>query len=150
MVQQPHSNSAELEATPGMCHHCFDVLIEALKTKDAGVNKRSSIPPFASNLSDASVECPLFVTWSKQVRGDNWQLRGCIGTLSPRLLVTSVGEYALISALRDRRFNPIALSELPALRVSVSLLVNYEECQNVYDWTLGIHGILIKLPFCSR
>jgi uncharacterized protein (TIGR00296 family) len=50
----------------------------------------------------------------------------------------------LISALRDRRFNPVSLAECPQLRVSVSLLVQYEECEHCHDWTVGIHGIMIS------
>lgn len=78
----------------------------------------SSIPPTA--------ECPLFVTWDKRKvhsRSEDFRLRGCIGTLSPRPLSTSITEYALTSALRDRRFDPIKLHEVPYLRVAISLLV---------------------------
>ena len=144
------AQSQELQALPAMCYHCFDVLIDALqKQKSNSPNgKRSKInadvPEFSYQLADASVECPLFVTWEKKKRDDSYHLRGCIGTLSPKLLVTSVGDYALISAFKDRRFNPISLSELSSLRVAVSLLVKYEECKDVFDWTVGIHGILIK------
>jgi uncharacterized protein (TIGR00296 family) len=74
----------------------------------------------------------------------DWQLRGCIGTLSPRRVTVAIGEYALIAALNDRRFAPIVRSELHLLRVSVSLLTNYEECTNVFDWIVGTHGITIQ------
>lgn len=73
----------------------------------------------------------------------SYQLRGCIGTLGPRKIVDAVGEYAIIAALKDRRFRPITLTELPLLRVSVSLLVQYESCQDAYDWIVGVHGIII-------
>jgi uncharacterized protein (TIGR00296 family) len=129
-----------------MCYYCFEVLIDSLQ-KSGKNGSNSSIPAFAHQLADASVECPLFVTWENRTR-EHYQLRGCIGTLSPKLLATSVGEYALISALKDRRFNPIVLAELPELRVAVSLLVKYEVCTNVFDWTVGVHGILIK--FCLQ
>lgn len=72
-----------------------------------------------------------------------FELRGCIGTLSPRPLISAVKEYALTSAFRDRRFDPIRKHELPHLRVAVSLLVNYEECSHCYDWIVGTHGIII-------
>lgn len=136
-------NSTELQVTPSMCYYCFEVLIDSLQKSGKHGSKRS-IPAFAQQLADASVECPLFVTWENRKR-EHYHLRGCIGTLSPRLLATSVGEYALISALKDRRFNPIVLAEVPELRVAVSLLVKYEVCANVFDWTVGVHGILIKL-----
>lgn len=158
--------SGELFATPSMCYHCFDVLIDTLTNNNKSNNthnnnttssrRRSNDPPeFSKHLVDKSVECPLFVTWEKK-RGRNndsnasWQLRGCIGTLSPRQLIPGIGEYALTAALRDRRFHPIALSELPSLRVAVSLLVKYEVCRNVYDWTVGVHGILIKFTISHQ
>ncbi|CAJ1946271.1 unnamed protein product [Cylindrotheca closterium] len=128
-----------LQATPEMCYYCFEVLIGAL------VENRTPgrLPGFVNDLPDRLVECPLFVTWEK-MHNRTWQLRGCIGTLSPRRLDSSVGEYALTSALRDRRFHPIKKSEIRSLRVGVSLLIDYEVCRDVYDWTVGVHGILIK------
>ena len=163
----------ELMATAAMCHHCFDVLIDALQNPKQhnhhhnhnNHNKRNNLatstPTFVTELDDVSIECPLFVTWDKQKdppkkrrhnhnqedtnnKNITWNLRGCIGTLSPRLLTTSIGEYALISALRDRRFHPVSLNEVSSLRVCVSLLLKYELCNNVYDWIVGIHGITIK------
>jgi AMME syndrome candidate gene 1 protein len=148
-----------LAATLSMCYHCFDTLIEKLQRgsphKDGNAKPAgdaTAIPNFVDELQDASVECPIFVTWEKRknnVVGTNhddstWQLRGCIGTLGPRLLATAVGEFALTSALRDHRFNPVQILEVSSLRVSVSLLVDYEECKDVYDWSIGVHGILIK------
>ena len=53
-------------------------------------------------------------------------------------------EFALSSALNDRRFKPITLGDLPSLRVGVSLLVDYETCSNCYDWVVGTHGIFLE------
>jgi len=154
----------ELRATPEMCHYCFDLLVTELQpsfhgttanhTTDGNSNgemrKQASfvetLPPSAS--------CPLFVTWDKRRRpltahssGEEeelFDLRGCIGTLAPRPLHTAVKEYALTSAFRDRRFNPIDWTEVPELRVAVSLLVKYEACSHCHDWVVGTHGIIIK------
>jgi uncharacterized protein (TIGR00296 family) len=90
-----------------------------------------------------SASTPLFITWEKQ-RRNAYVLRGCIGTLAPRPLSSAIGEYALTAALRDRRFEPIDSQEISELRVAVSLLVQYEECNHVHDWEVGLHGILIK------
>eukprot|EP00577_Skeletonema_sp_RCC1716_P020880 CAMPEP_0113385428 /NCGR_PEP_ID=MMETSP0013_2-20120614/7461_1 /TAXON_ID=2843 ORGANISM="Skeletonema costatum, Strain 1716" /NCGR_SAMPLE_ID=MMETSP0013_2 /ASSEMBLY_ACC=CAM_ASM_000158 /LENGTH=305 /DNA_ID=CAMNT_0000268183 /DNA_START=65 /DNA_END=982 /DNA_ORIENTATION=- /assembly_acc=CAM_ASM_000158 len=73
-----------------------------------------------------------------------YELRGCIGTLAPRHLQHALSEFAITSALHDQRFDPISLHELPLLRVGVSLLVKYEECQDCLDWIVGVHGIIIK------
>jgi AMMECR1 domain-containing protein len=73
------------------------------------------------------------VTWEKQSGNGNYVLRGCIGTLSPCRL-DLLKTYAFDSALHDDRFSPIVASELPSLQCSVSLLVNYEVCQHIFDW----------------
>ena len=137
-----------------MCHHCFDTLLAELKEHKTSPS-RYSIPDFVHALPNQTIECPLFVTWdtkkkkkkrSKRAGDDDnaFELRGCIGTLSPKPLVSSIGEYALISALNDRRFHPVSLLEIPHLRVGVSLLVRYEECKDCHDWNVGIHGIMIR------
>jgi len=97
----------------------------------------------------SDIRCPLFITWDKMRHTHDdevhsFALRGCIGTLSAQPLRTALREYALTSAFRDRRFNPISPDEVPLLRVSVSLLVNYEDCEHCHDWEVGRHGILIK------
>ena len=74
----------------------------------------------------------------------DYDLRGCIGTLAPKSLKYALSEFAITSALHDTRFAPIPLSELPYLRVGVSLLVKYEVCEHCLDWQVGVHGIIIK------
>mmetsp|Transcript_34862 Transcript_34862/g.80623 ORF Transcript_34862/g.80623 Transcript_34862/m.80623 type:complete len:177 (-) Transcript_34862:61-591(-) len=110
-------------------------------------------PPKDYYWSTTEIECPLFVTWEKiQKRGKvpppssglrslgsslfgeggsrlqkeetRYELRGCIGTLSPQRLTEALKDYAITSALHDRRFKPISERELLDLRVSVSLLVS--------------------------
>ena len=140
-----------------MCFYCFDTLIEALEKQErtaAGRKGRRHVEVFAPDLPHAAVECPLFVTWDKSTAPTSahprWQLRGCIGTLGPRRVVDAIGDYALIAALKDKRFQPIQLSELAFLRVAVSLLVNYEPCEDAYDWTVGVHGIMIDFVVDGR
>jgi uncharacterized protein (TIGR00296 family) len=134
-----------------MCVHCFDVVIHELLSSSSTIDMTNmdslleSIPP--------STQCPLFVTFDIKTNNSNdnnnnndidaYHLRGCIGTLSPRELRPSIGEYAKISAFRDHRFNPISIQEVPSLRVAVSLLVDYEECNHCHDWNVGVHGIII-------
>jgi uncharacterized protein (TIGR00296 family) len=149
-----------LTASDDMCLHCFDVLLKyILKEK-----MTSSNLDFMHKVSPETA-CPLFVTWEIYIinsarksnicdtntshkgmddANEQYALRGCIGSLSPRMLKSALGEYAITSAFRDRRFQPIVLDEIPLLRVAVSLLVNYEECDHVHDWDIGKHGIIIK------
>lgn len=55
-------------------------------------------------------------------------------------------EYALTSALRDRRFSPIELSELQHLHCTVSLLHSFEYNRSWDEWEIGVHGIIIDFP----
>lgn len=124
----------------------------------------SSILDYMSLLSSPDAACPLFVTWDKyranvsgarraQIgEGGTFSLRGCIGTLTPRPLKTAIREYAVMSALKDTRFDPIHVDEIPHLRVAVSLLVDYEDCPhgNVHDWVVGTHGIVIEFVHAGR
>ncbi|KAJ6349870.1 hypothetical protein OIU78_006122 [Salix suchowensis] len=77
---------------------------------------------------------PWFVTWKKVVNGGEPRLRGCVGTLEARSIITGFQDYALTSALRDRRFPPIQAKELPALECTVSILTDYETANHYLDW----------------
>lgn len=46
--------------------------------------------------------------------------------------------------MKDRRFNPIQLEEVPSLTCAVSLLTNFEVADNYLDWQVGKHGIWIE------
>eukprot|EP00527_Entomoneis_sp_CCMP2396_P008826 CAMPEP_0198143790 /NCGR_PEP_ID=MMETSP1443-20131203/10406_1 /TAXON_ID=186043 /ORGANISM="Entomoneis sp., Strain CCMP2396" /LENGTH=182 /DNA_ID=CAMNT_0043807077 /DNA_START=70 /DNA_END=615 /DNA_ORIENTATION=- len=143
----------DLQASVSMCFHCFDTLLQNLRLSYPQLHSvlqaqnKNEKPSFLADLGKEGVKCPMFVTWEKkreQSLDDVYDLRGCIGSLSPLPVATALTKYALISALQDTRFNPIHPSELPMLRVAVSLLVKYEPCQTAYDWTVGIHGIIIQ------
>ena len=47
------------------------------------------------------------------------------------------------SALKDSRFAPITLDELPGLACSVSILSSFEPARTIYDWSPGVHGVRI-------
>jgi len=113
------------------CRYCFDVLASHLQ------HTHCPDPPFPT---DASF--PLFVTWNKRNENGQLDLRGCIGCLSP-LPISSLKNYALTSALNDRRFSPVNAHELPLLHCTVSLLTNFEVASSLDDWTIGPHGVLI-------
>lgn len=100
-----------------------------------------------SSLPMPPSSAPLFVTWNTMEDGEP-VLRGCIGTFEALDLDEGVAEYALISALQDTRFSPIRKSELPTLQVAVTLLTDFEEVDDAFDWEVGVHGI--RLSFTDR
>ncbi len=114
-----------------MIYYCFDVLNSHLHKQSEPPRK----PLFTNN------EFPLFVTW---YIGREKELRGCIGTFQPLNLHDGLKEYAITSALRDTRFDPISKDELSKLNCSVSLLTNFEPAKSWNDWLIGTHGIRIE------
>ena len=130
-------SSVELTpATSHMCAKAFETLLHRLRPELPG-------PPSVILPTD---KCGLFVTWAlKRRRDSNFSLRGCIGTLSPAPIDTSVAKYANHAAFHDTRFDPISVSELPNLKVTVSVLSAFEEANDVYDWEVGVHGIVLSL-----
>lgn len=117
-----------------ICYICFEAL-------ESHINKTSSQPifdHFKSKLNN--LKFPLFVTWHK--RG---QLRGCIGCFSPLALPNGIKQYAIIAATEDRRFSPISKNELQDLDVGISLLANFENAKDCFDWEIGKHGIRLYI-----
>jgi len=115
----------------------LDTVSSKLKLADG-----SDHPPHVYGIADEKY--PLFVSWKKkQKNGDEYHLRGCIGTFSPKELKTGLKEYAIISAFEDSRFSPLTKQEVPLLKCDVSLLTNFEPALNLDDWKVGIHGVQI-------
>ncbi|GAX77874.1 hypothetical protein CEUSTIGMA_g5316.t1 [Chlamydomonas eustigma] len=132
-----YSKSTSLEiATTSHVIFAFDTLISHLKQ---ALDKPSPEFPDA--------ETALFVTWkrSPQQEGEHAKLRGCIGILEPRNLHSCLRDYTLTSALRDTRFPPIHIDEIPDLECTVSLLSCFEPASGGWhDWEVGVHGIIIE------
>mmetsp|Transcript_30457 Transcript_30457/g.49260 ORF Transcript_30457/g.49260 Transcript_30457/m.49260 type:complete len:202 (-) Transcript_30457:113-718(-) len=124
-----------MTASPDMCTYCFDVLLGHLERG-----------PEPSEPNFVNVKCALFVTWLKESTDGTSELhlRGCIGSLSPLHLHHGLKNYALNSALKDKRFAPISVKELPRLHCAVSLLDRFETATNYLDWEIGIHGLIIE------
>ena len=126
-IEDPNSPDLKL-----LCVYCFDTIISTLTSKE--------IPScFPQPLS--SKKFPLFVTWTK---GKNKDLRGCIGTFMKDDLEKNLKSFAKKSAFNDSRFSPIKQNEISDLNVGISLLTNFEDAKNCYDWEIGKHGIEIE------
>ena len=121
-------NSPELKL---LCVFVFDILISRL-TKN---NIQANFPKIFKNQ-----KFPVFVTWTI---GQEKILRGCIGTFHSDDLKENLKNFALSAAFHDSRFPPINLKEIPSLNCEISLLINFEDAKNCYDWEVGKHGIQI-------
>lgn len=119
-------------ANEHMAAFCFDSLIAHFNGSDLHP------PAFEGG------HFPLFVSWKAMSRGGDQRLRGCIGSLEARCILSGFKDYALISALKDRRFAPIQAREVPSLVVTVSLLTNYESAAHFLDWEIGKHGMILE------
>jgi len=134
-------------ATAELCCFCFQVLIANLKSRP--------LPPFPLS-ADPLFKAPLFVTWLKRRCGENvksmdqFQLRGCIGCLDPIMLGPGLSDYALRSSMQDRRFSPVQLEELPLLTCRLSILHQFEKCDHIFDWQVGLHGVQVSFADASE
>lgn len=124
--------SSSVVATAEHVMYCFDALVGHYQ------GQQTAEPGFED------VTCPLFVTWNKEARSGDWRLRGCIGTLEPKRIHTALRDYALTSALRDRRFSPVQWKEVSSLQCTVSLLHSFEQGLDWQHWQVGTHGIIIE------
>lgn len=135
-VVQRKEKRTEVVATRDHVAHCYDALVASF---------RGQAPP--KEPFDTNGEHPLFVTWKKyDSRRRHLSLRGCIGNLSP-IPLTRIKEYALISALKDRRFDPMNPRELRDTHCGVSILVKYEKGKSWNDFEIGKHGMIIDFGF---
>jgi len=83
--------------------------------------------------------CAAFVTL---YNGED--LRGCLGQIyAGTPLFEVVMEEAVDAATRDRRFTPVQVSELPAIRITVSVMSDPRPVDSADDIVIGKHGIIL-------
>ena len=81
-----------------------------------------------------------FVTLRK-----NGQLRGCMGVFEPEEpLWKVVQDRTIASASKDPRFMPVTTSELPEIKIEISVLSPPQKINNPAKIELGRHGVIIK------
>ena len=91
---------------------------------------------------DLSVKRGCFVSLHKKDRS----LRGCIGTIEPQenSLGKEIERNAYSAAFRDSRFTPLTIEELDDLEVSVDVLTEPEQIDNLDDLDPQIYGIIVS------
>jgi AmmeMemoRadiSam system protein A len=105
----------------------------------------SGAPPAEEDLGELRVELErlrgAFVTL---IRRRDGELRGCVGVPEPLYrLDRAVAEAAVAAAVRDRRFDPVAASELDGLRLHVSVLGELRPIA-ADAIEIGVHGLVIR------
>jgi AmmeMemoRadiSam system protein A len=74
------------------------------------------------------------------------ELRGCIGTLSPREpLGRAVARLAVVAATDDPRFAPLGPDELDDLSISISALSPLRQLRDPAELVLGRDGVCVQL-----
>ncbi|MES1915990.1 MAG: hypothetical protein MHM6MM_007857 [Cercozoa sp. M6MM] len=126
--------------------HGVKVASRRLSHEGARVSPRLFLLDLLYLEGTVQTKAPLFVTWKK-----GGQLRGCIGTFAQnKALGESLPQYALLAAMKDSRFAPVSLSEVPELECSVSILSDFESVSGWDDWVIGEHGVQMELDHSNK
>jgi AmmeMemoRadiSam system protein B/AmmeMemoRadiSam system protein A len=117
-----------------------ELLALARKSVEHAVTNRKSYEPPASSTEALNQERGAFVTLKKE-----GQLRGCIGyTSAMEPLYRTVRDTATLAALRDPRFPPVSVAELPQLQYEISVLSPLRRAVDIHQIQVGQHGLLMK------
>ncbi|MFH1540510.1 MAG: AmmeMemoRadiSam system protein B [Elusimicrobiota bacterium] len=80
----------------------------------------------------------------------NHSLRGCIGTTESKMpLYETVSQFAVASAINDRRFSPVTKGELKNIVIEISVLSPLKKISSVDEIIEGKHGVIVKKDFHS-
>jgi AmmeMemoRadiSam system protein A len=73
------------------------------------------------------------------------RLRGCIGFVTAqRPLLETVREAARAAAFHDPRFPPVRASELPEIRLEISVLEPPRPVSDLAEIQVGRHGLIVR------
>lgn len=105
------------------------------------LRERRIIEPPEPVPSDLQAPSAVFVTLRR-----HGELRGCMGSIRPvePSAVREVIRYAIASALRDPRFDPVELDEVPELTVSVQLLDPPEPVDDPHSLNPAVYGVIVR------
>lgn len=103
--------------------------------------KERRIPAYHTDNPNLLRKGGAFVTLKK-----HGELRGCIGYMvAEGPIYSTVQEMAVSAAVRDPRFSPVRLSELPEIDIEISLLSPLEPVTDTNKIVVGKHGLLLRL-----
>jgi hypothetical protein len=117
-----------------------ELLALARKSVEYMVQQKNPYEPPASSSQALNQERGAFTTLKKA-----GALRGCIGyTSAVKPLYITVRDTATLAALRDPRFQPVNVSELPQLDYEISVLSPLRRVTDIQQIKVGEHGLLMK------
>lgn len=108
---------------------------------DTYLRTRQLIDPPEPIPSDLQAPSAVFVTLRK-----DGELRGCVGSVRPTEATAAheLIRYAVASAVRDPRFDPVRLDEVDALLIKVQLLDPPEPIDNISQLNPHTYGIIVR------
>ncbi len=117
-----------------------ELLGMAHKSVESVVQKNEAYEPAASKSELLNQERGAFVTL--RIGGD---LRGCIGyTSAIKPLYLTVRDTSTLAAVRDPRFPPVSVAELPKLHYEISVLSPLRRVVDTREIRVGEDGLLMK------
>jgi AmmeMemoRadiSam system protein A len=117
-----------------------ELLSVARKSVEEAVGEKKEFEPGPTSSEALNQDRGAFVTLLES--GD---LRGCIGyTSATKPLYLTVRDTAAFAALRDPRFRPVSVPELPRLRYEISVLSPLRRVVDVQQIKVGQDGLLMK------
>lgn len=80
---------------------------------------------------------------SLKINGD---LRGCIGTVLPTTdsIAEEIIQNAISAGVRDSRFHPVVVSELPEIIYSVDVLAEAERISSLKELEVSKYGVIVS------
>ncbi|HEY5496685.1 MAG TPA: AmmeMemoRadiSam system protein A [Candidatus Limnocylindrales bacterium] len=134
VVNAPAAPELDEDAAAALLRLARDAVVAATRGRPAPVVDQASLPPVLLKPAAA------FVTLHE--RGE---LRGCLGNLEfDRPLWRNVLIAGAIVPLEDPRFVPVIESELPAIRIEVSVLAPPVELPGPEAFDARSQGIIVK------
>ena len=90
---------------------------------------------------------PVLVSW---YTGDEQKFRGSMGSFDSDFLEKNLRKFAMASAFHDPNYPPIDENEVPALNCVITILVNFQDAKDCYDWDVRRNGIQISFEENGR
>lgn len=104
----------------------------------ANFDSARDIPPLSAGGAFLNLPAAVFVTITEGGR-----LRGCIGTVEPKMPLFAAVNYAAAgAAFHDSRFRPLRKEELAEVKLEISVLSRLEKTADAGAIKPGVHGVV--------